>query len=97
MPHKFEARPDHPAVAYLTRLHADLGGRIQQNKAEGVKLASDMIHVEAVLKMFNPDIIRWWNGQAEPEKLPDSLEENDRKFFEKLRPAVGAPPAAPSR
>src|SRR5262249_39385363 len=55
MPHKFEAHPGHPAVDYLTRLHADLGGRIQQNKAEGVKLASDMLHVEAVLKMFDPE------------------------------------------
>ena len=55
MPHKFEAHPAHPAVSYLTRLHADLGGRIQVNKAEAVKLAADMHHVEAVLKMFNPD------------------------------------------
>ena len=55
MPHAFDPHPDHPAVAYLTRLHADLGGRIQVNKAEAVKLAADMHHVEAVLKMFDPD------------------------------------------
>jgi hypothetical protein len=42
-------------VDYLVRLHADLGGRIQANKAEVVKLAADMRHVEAVRKMFNPD------------------------------------------
>jgi hypothetical protein len=55
MPHTFNPHPDHPAVAYLVRLHADLGGRIQQNKAEAVKLATDMLHVEAVLKMFDPE------------------------------------------
>src|SRR5712671_3142837 len=55
MPHTFNAHPDHPAVAYLARLHADLGGRIQANKAEAAKLATDMRAVEAVLKMFDPD------------------------------------------
>ena len=54
MPHAFKAHPKHPAVDYLVRLHADLGGRIQANKAEGVRLATDMRHVEAVLKMFDP-------------------------------------------
>jgi hypothetical protein len=55
MPHTFNAHPDHPAVAYLARLHADLGGRIQANKAEAAKLATDMPAVEAVPKMFDPD------------------------------------------
>jgi hypothetical protein len=55
MPHAFDAHPKHPAVDYLVRLHADLGGRIQANKAEAKRLAEDMVHVEAVLKMFNPD------------------------------------------
>jgi hypothetical protein len=36
-------------------LHADLGGRIQANKREAVRLAEDMKHVEAVLKMFDPE------------------------------------------
>ena len=54
MPHTFTAHPDHPAVAYLARLHADLGGKIQANKAEAAKLATDMRAVEAVLKMFDP-------------------------------------------
>jgi len=35
---------------------------------------------------YQPEIIRWWNGQAEPEKLAGSLEEGDRKFFESLSP-----------
>jgi hypothetical protein len=55
MPHKFEAHPDHPAVAYLVRLHADLGGRIQVAKAQAEQLASEMRHVEAVIRMFDPD------------------------------------------
>ena len=55
MPHAFKAHPNHPAVEYLVRLHADIGGRIQQNKREAEKLADDMRHVEAVIKMFDPD------------------------------------------
>lgn len=55
MPHQFKAHSGHPAVAYLVRLHADLGGRIQANKAEAAKLAADMAAVEAVIKQFNPD------------------------------------------
>lgn len=31
----------HPAVAYLVRLHADIGGRIQANKAEAERLAAE--------------------------------------------------------
>jgi hypothetical protein len=54
MPHSFEAHPKHPAVAFLVRLHADLGGRIKANRAEAKRLAEDMKHVEAVLKMFDP-------------------------------------------
>ncbi len=46
---------------------------------------------------FNPDIIRWWGGQAEPGKLADSLAENDRKFLEKLRPPASAPAAVQSK
>jgi len=55
MPHAFKAHPKHPAVDYLIRLHADIGGRIQENKRQAEKLAADMKHVEAVLKMFDPD------------------------------------------
>jgi hypothetical protein len=46
---------------------------------------------------FNPDIIRWWSGQAETEKLADSLEEGDRKFFVKLKPPTGAPPTVQTK
>src|ERR1700732_4309533 len=52
---QFKAHPDHPAVDYLVRLHADIGGRILENKRQAEKLAADMKHVEAVLKMFDPE------------------------------------------
>jgi RNA polymerase sigma-70 factor (ECF subfamily) len=41
---------------------------------------------------YKAEIIRWWNGQAEPDKLAESLEENDRKFFESLKPKSAAAP-----
>ncbi len=43
-----------PALYALIKLHADLGGRIKANKVEADKLRSDMIHVEAVLRMLEP-------------------------------------------
>jgi hypothetical protein len=55
MPHAFKASPDHPAVAYLVRLHADIGGRIQATKAEAERLATEMLAVESVIKIFNPE------------------------------------------
>jgi hypothetical protein len=54
MPHAFKAHADHPAVPYLARLHADLGGQIQANQAEAKRLAEAMRHVEAVLKLYDP-------------------------------------------
>jgi hypothetical protein len=55
MPHAFKASPDHPAVDYLVRLHADLGGKIWENKREAERFAEAMKHVEAVIKLFDPD------------------------------------------
>lgn len=55
MPHTFNPHPDHPAVDYLVRLHADIGGRIKDNKSQALQLAIDMRAVEAVLKMFDPE------------------------------------------
>jgi hypothetical protein len=54
MPHTFKASPDHPAVAYLVRLHADLGGQILENRKRGERLAESMKHVEAVIRLFDP-------------------------------------------
>jgi hypothetical protein len=54
MPHAFKATPDHPAIAYLVRLHADLGGRILENRKEAKRLAESMEHVEAVIRLFDP-------------------------------------------
>jgi hypothetical protein len=54
MPHAFKAHADHPAVPYLVRLHADLGGRILENRKEAKRLAEAMQHVEAVIRLFDP-------------------------------------------
>ncbi|MCC7377718.1 MAG: Ig-like domain-containing protein [Verrucomicrobiales bacterium] len=34
---------------------------------------------------FDPQIIRWWNGQAEPDQLAKSLAESDAKFLGGIR------------
>jgi hypothetical protein len=54
MPKAFRADPDHPAVAYLARLHADLGGKIKDNRKEAARLAAAMKHVEAVIQLYDP-------------------------------------------
>src|SRR5919202_5173651 len=41
-------------IAALTRLHAELGGRIKQAQAEQARLRGDMKHVEAVIKLLQP-------------------------------------------
>ena len=55
MPHTFKPHAKHPAVPFLVRLHADIGGRILENKRQAEKLAADAKAVEAVLKMFDPE------------------------------------------
>ena len=40
MPHQFKLSPDHPAIGYLVRLHADLGGKIWENRKEAERLAA---------------------------------------------------------
>jgi hypothetical protein len=55
MPHTFRAHPKHPAVAFLIRLHADIGGRILENKKEAERLAENAKAVEAVIHMFDPE------------------------------------------
>lgn len=55
MTRSFKASPDHPAVDYLVRLHADLGGQILENRKEAKRLADAMMHVEAVIKLYDPE------------------------------------------
>jgi hypothetical protein len=55
MPHAFKPYPKHPAVAYLIRLHADIGGRVLENKRQAEQLAADAKAVEVVIRMFDPE------------------------------------------
>ena len=43
-----------PVVYALLKLHAELGGRIKENKREAARLRLDMKHVEAVLHLIQP-------------------------------------------
>jgi hypothetical protein len=43
-----------PALYALERLHAEIGGKIKANRKEAVKLATDMKHVEAVIRLLEP-------------------------------------------
>jgi hypothetical protein len=43
-----------PAIQTLERLHSELGGQILENKEEAHRLAGQMLHVEAVIKMLDP-------------------------------------------
>src|ERR1700691_4231813 len=54
MPRAFRTSPRHPAIQYLVRLHADLGGQIDANRREAERLADAMRHVEAVIRLFDP-------------------------------------------
>ncbi len=46
---------------------------------------------------FEPEPIRWWRGQAEPDALAESLAAADRRFIEGLKTrAPGKPPSAES-
>ena len=33
---------------------------------------------------FKPEMIRWWSGQPEPDKLAESLADSDRKFLQSI-------------
>jgi hypothetical protein len=53
MPHSFDPNPRNIAIPQLVQLHAQLGAKLRANAAERVKLASDMKHVEAVIRLFD--------------------------------------------
>ena len=44
---------------------------------------------------YNPEIIRWWSGQPEPDKLAETLAANDRKFLQEIGPKPRAGQNAP--
>ena len=52
MPHAKIA--SHQAVYTLDQLHAELAGKILDNKAEADRLREAMVHVEAVIKLLDP-------------------------------------------
>jgi hypothetical protein len=43
-----------PAIQTLERLHAELGGKILDNRQEAERLGEQMMHVETVIKMQDP-------------------------------------------
>ncbi len=45
---------DKYAMHALLKLHAELGGKIKDNRRQAQKLATDMKHIEAVIRMFEP-------------------------------------------
>lgn len=53
MPHA-KIFPSH-ALKTLTQLHAELAGKIDGNRRAGDRLRSQMVQVEAVMKMLDPD------------------------------------------
>jgi hypothetical protein len=44
-----------PDVIVIARVHAELGGKILENRQEAESLREQMRHVEAVIKMLVPD------------------------------------------
>jgi hypothetical protein len=42
-----------PAMQTLERLHSELGGQRLENQEEAQRLAGQMLHVEAVIKMLD--------------------------------------------
>jgi hypothetical protein len=44
---------------------------------------------------YQPEIIRWWDGQAGPDKLAAALDEADQKFLASLKPKAEAATAVP--
>ena len=44
------------AVHTLTQLHAELAGKIETNRKSGDRLRAQMMQVEAVMKMLDPEV-----------------------------------------
>ena len=55
MPHAFSANPNHPAVSItLFGCTPIWAGKILENRKEAKRLADAMMHVEAVIRLFDP-------------------------------------------
>ena len=54
-PHVSKSKSRSPRLGLLGAPARRLGGQIQSNKAEDTRLAEAMKHVEAVIKLFDPD------------------------------------------
>ncbi|WP_298256158.1 hypothetical protein [Bradyrhizobium sp.] len=48
--------PNQASLNTLTQLHAELAGKIEGNRKQGDKLRMQMMQVEAVMKMLNPEV-----------------------------------------
>lgn len=47
-------KKNHPVLSALSKLHARVGAEIFENRKRAAKLAGDMKHIEAVIKMLSP-------------------------------------------
>jgi hypothetical protein len=47
-------KDNNPTLCALRRLHADIGGKIIENRKNAKRLREDKRHVAAVIKMFSP-------------------------------------------
>ncbi|HMA73040.1 MAG TPA: hypothetical protein VKP67_16395 [Xanthobacteraceae bacterium] len=54
MTRAFRPYANHQAVTFVMHLHADIGGKIAENKRQAAKLAEEAAHIEAVIRMFDP-------------------------------------------
>jgi hypothetical protein len=48
-------KDNHPTLCALKRLHAEIGGKIIDNRKNAKRLREDKRHVAAVIKMFSPE------------------------------------------
>jgi len=68
-----------------------------QNFAGDWKAWGDWWNQQGGQPVYNPEIVRWWSGQAETEKLKESLEPKDRDFLNSIKSPGGATSATEQR
>ena len=54
MPRAFDAKPDNPAVPQLVHLHARLTAELGASLQASERIADNIGHVEAVIRLFDP-------------------------------------------